>query len=298
MGYRNVMISNNVSLSIKNAQLIIDNTDISIPVEDINCLVLEGRAIKVSTYMLEFMSSQGVVVFMCDEKHIPSTVVLPLSIHSRHFKMLKLQIGLGKPFQKRLWQQIVVQKICNQARCLELLGKDNAKELYQMSKEVQSGDKTHVEAKAAALYFRSLFGKDFARSDENLINASLNYLYAIVRGIIARTIISYGFEPSIGLFHKSELNAYNLADDMIEPFRPMVDYYVVSNGLTEDGDMTPDIKKMLFKFLNYDMSIQGENHIISNSIDKMIKSFSSCLNGNKETLLMPDVIELRIHSYE
>lgn len=298
MGYRNIMISNNVSLSIKNSQLVIDNTDVSIPVEDINCIVLEGRAIKVSTYMIEYMSSQGVAIFICDEKHIPSVVVLPLSVHSRHFKMLKLQVELNKPFQKRLWQSIVVKKISNQARCLELLGKDNAKELYQMAKEVQSGDRTHVEAKAAALYFRSLFGNDFSRGDDNLINASLNYLYAIVRGIIARTIVSYGFEPSIGLWHKSEVNAYNLADDMIEPFRPMVDYYIISNGITENGEMTPEIKRMLFKFLTYDMSVQNENHTISNSVDKMIMSFSSCLNGKRDSLLMPDVIELRIHSYE
>lgn len=298
MGYRNIMISSNASLSIKNAQLVIDNTDISIPVEDINCIVLESRAIKVSTYLLEYMSENGVAIFMCDEKHIPSAVVLPLVIHSRHFKMLKLQMNITKPFQKRLWQQIVIKKIENQAKCLELLQKDGVTELYKMTKEVQSGDRTHVEAKAAALYFRSLFGNQFSRGDDNLINSALNYLYAIVRGIIARTIIAYGFEPSIGLFHKSELNSYNLADDIIEPFRPMVDYYIVTNNITEDGELTPDIKKMLFKFLNYDMSVDGEKHTISNCIDKMVMTYSSCLNGKREQLSLPEVVTLQVHKYE
>lgn len=135
----------------------------------------------------------------------------------------------GKPLQKRLWQQVVIQKIRNQALCLQLLELDGHEELLRMCKEVQSGDRTHVEAKAAAYYFRCMYGLGFSRGNDHIINSALNYGYAIIRGMIARSIICYGLEPSIGIFHHSELNNYNLADDMIEPFRPLVDLYVSSH---------------------------------------------------------------------
>ena len=117
-----------------------------------------------------------------------------------------------------------------------------------MCKEVQSGDRTHVEAKAAAYYFRCMYGLGFSRGNDHIINSALNYGYAIIRGMIARSIICYGLEPSIGIFHHSELNNYNLADDMIEPFRPLVDLYVSSHfDISEiDSTLSQEMKKGLF----------------------------------------------------
>lgn len=301
MGFRNIKIDSNVKLHIKNQQLIIDNgSEISIPLEDINCILVENQTVTLSAYFIQKIADYGIALYVCDEKHLPNAVVLPMVKHSRHFKILKYQITVNKPSQKRLWQQIVVQKIRNQALCLKLLGKEEAEELMRMSKEVQSGDRTHVEAKAAAFYFRSLYGLGFSRGDDHIINSALNYGYAIVRGMIARSIVCYGLEPSIGMFHHSELNNYNLADDMIEPFRPLVDLYVSRHfDISEiDSALTPEIKRNLFGIINYDMSVRGEKRIISNCIDMLVASYSSALQGSRNELDMPELMELQVHSYE
>ena len=301
MGFRNIKIDSNVKLHIKNQQLIIDSGDeISIPLEDINCILIENQTVTLSTYFLQKIADCGIALYVCDEKHLPNAVVLPMVKHSRHFKILKYQISAGKPLQKRLWQQIVIQKIKNQALCLRLLGKEEANELMCMTKEVQSGDRTHVEAKAAAFYFRALYGLGFSRGDDLIINSALNYRYAIVRGMIARSIVCYGLEPSIGVFHHSELNNYNLADDMIEPFRPLVDLYVSRNfDISEiDSGLTPEVKRGLFGIINYDMSVKGEKRIVSNCIDMLVSSYSSALQGNREELDLPELMELQVHSYE
>lgn len=301
MGFRNIKIDSHVKLSIKNQQLYIE-TDIlrQIPLEDINCIIIENQTVTVSAYLLQKMADMGITVYVCDEKHLPNAVLLPMVRYSRHFKILKYQIEAGKPLQKRLWQQIVVRKIRNQALCLAYLDLDGSEELMKMCKEVQSGDRTHVEAKAAAFYFKSLYGLGFSRGNDHVINSALNYGYAIVRGLIARSIVCYGLEPSIGVFHHSELNNFNLADDMIEPFRPLVDLYVSQNyDVAEiDSDLTPERKRDIFGIINYDMDVKGEKRIISNCIDMLVASYSSALQGKRSDLELPELMQLQVHSYE
>ena len=301
MGFRNIKIDSHVKLSIKNQQLYIE-TDIlrQIPLEDINCIIIENQTVTVSAYLLQKMADMGITVYVCDEKHLPNAVLLPMVRHSRHFKILKYQIEAGKPLQKRLWQQIVVRKIRNQALCLAYLDLDGSEELMKMCKEVQSGDRKHVEAKAAAFYFKSLYGLGFSRGNDHVINSALNYGYAIVRGLIARSIVCYGLEPSIGVFHHSELNNFNLADDMIEPFRPLVDLYVSQNyDVAEiDSDLTPERKRDIFGIINYDMDVKGEKRIISNCIDMLVASYSSALQGKRSDLELPELMQLQVHSYE
>lgn len=301
MGFRNIKIDSHVKLSIKNQQLYIE-ADIlrQIPLEDINCIIIENQTVTVSAYLLQKMADMGITVYVCDEKHLPNAVLLPMVRHSRHFKILKYQIEAGKPLQKRLWQQIVVRKIRNQALCLAYLDLDGSEELMKMCKEVQSGDWTHVEAKAAAFYFKSLYGLGFSRGNDHVINSALNYGYAIVRGLIARSIVCYGLEPSIGVFHHSELNNFNLADDMIEPFRPLVDLYVAQNyDIAEiDSDLTPERKRGIFGIINYDMDMKGEKRIISNCIDMLVASYSGALQGKRSDLELPELMQLQVHSYE
>ena len=256
MGFRNIKIDSHVKLSIKNQQLYIE-TDIlrQIPLEDINCIIIENQTVTVSAYLLQKMADMGITVYVCDEKHLPNAVLLSMVRHSRHFKILKYQIEAGKPLQKRLWQQIVVRKIRNQALCLAY---------------------------------------------DHVINSALNYGYAIVRGLIARSIVCYGLEPSIGVFHHSELNNFNLADDMIEPFRPLVDLYVAQNyDIAEiDSDLTPERKRGIFGIINYDMDMKGEKRIISNCIDMLVASYSSALQGKRSDLELPELMQLQVHSYE
>jgi len=268
--------------------------------EDINSILIENHSVMVSAYMLQKFADLGIALYVCDEKHLPNGVLLPLVRHSRHYKLLKCQMEISKPLQKRLWQQIVIQKVRNQSLCLKLSGRTGDTELQKMCKEVQSGDRTHVEAKAAAFYFRNLFGPEFSRGEEHIINAALNYGYAIVRGMIARSLVCYGMEPSIGLFHRSELNSYNLADDFIEPFRPIVDLYVASKfDMSESSHaLTPEIKRELYGIVNFEMQIKGEKRILSNCVDGMAASYSSVLQDKCEMLSLPELIQLQVHSYE
>lgn len=300
MGYRNIKIESSIGLHIKNSQLIIGDKGVSFPLEDINCVLIENQSVTVSSYMLQEFAKNEIALYVCDEKHIPNAVLLPLVKHSRHFKMLTRQIEVGKPLIKRLWQQIIVCKIKNQALCLKEMGLDGYDKLLAMTKEVQSGDKTHVEAKAAAYYFRALYGDEFTRDNECIINSAMNYAYAIIRGLIARSIVCYGLEPSLGMFHHSELNSFNLADDLIEVFRPLVDLYVASHfDIAEvDSDLTPQIKRDLFNIINYDMPMKGDKRIISNCIDMLVYSYSGAIQGNRTDLELPELIPLQVHSYE
>ncbi len=300
MGYRNIKIESSIGLHIKNSQLIIGDKGVSFPLEDINCVLIENQSVTVSSYMLQEFAKNEIALYVCDEKHLPNAVLLPLVKHSRHFKMLIRQIEVGKPLIKRLWQQIIVCKIKNQALCLKEMGLDGYDKLLAMTKEVQSGDKTHVEAKAAAYYFRALYGDEFTRDNECIINSAMNYAYAIIRGLIARSIVCYGLEPSLGMFHHSELNSFNLADDLIEVFRPLVDLYVASHfDIAEvDSDLTPQIKRDLFNIINYDMSVKGDKRIISNCIDMLVYSYSGAIQGNRTDLELPELIPLQVHSYE
>lgn len=300
MGYKNIMISSNTNLRVKNSQLIIGEEEHSIPIEDINSVIVENQTVLMSAYLLNELSENGVVVYICDKKHLPSTVIMPMLCHSRHYKMLKVQMNSSKPLQKRLWQQVVVKKIQNQAKCLQYLNNKKYGELYRMTNEVQSGDKTNVEAKAAAFYFKELVAPTFYRDEESVINSALDYGYAIIRGMVARTLVSYGFEPAIGIFHHNELNSFNLADDLMEPFRPVVDLYVMEHfdyAEVESG-LSTEIKRGLVSLIGYDMEVNGEKNTVSNCIDKLVSSFSACILGNREELWLPELIPQQMHRYE
>ncbi len=299
MGYRNLFIANAKRISVKNRQLLID--DVSVPVEDICSLMIENQSTLFSAFVLQYLAEQGVVVYVCDSKHTPNAVLLPLNSHSRHLKMLRYQIEISKVLQKRIWQKIVISKLENQSRCLGLIDdSDGAKHIKMLQKKVLSGDSKNIEAQAAAYYFKRIYGKHFIRSGESLTNAMLNYGYSIVRGMIARSIVCHGYEPSLGIFHKSELNSFNLADDFIEPFRPLVDLVVhqLMQSVEEEQHLTPGIKQELFRLVNYDMEVGNQKQIVSNAIELFVESYSKSLRDNAESITPPVLIALKEHSYE
>jgi len=299
MGYRSVVISSAVHISVKNRQLIISGEATgSIPVEDIRTLMIESRAATITSYALSELSENGVCVYLCDEKHLPSAVLQPFCRYSRQRKQLMLQLEQSKPTEKRMWRDVVVSKITNQAKCLELCGvnDEQVKKVTRLSLQVQSGDPTNIEAQAAVLYFRALFGSSFSRSEENEINAALNYGYAIVRGYIARILANYGFEPCLGIHHHSELNNFNLADDLIEPFRPLVDLFVFQN--MPEGNLSPSDKRELCNILNYEMISGKEHHATAYAIERLVHSLERCMGDKEESLLLPYIEELKRHEYE
>lgn len=299
MPYRNIVISSAVHLSVKNEQLIISGeVSGSVPIEDIRVLLVESRQASVTTHALSRLAEQGVCTYFCDEKHLPCAVLLPFAQHSRQKKQIELQLNQSKPTVKRLWRDIVVAKIANQARCLSLCGygKEEVEGLSLLTREVLSGDTTNVEGYAAAYYFKTLFGKCFTRDEENDINAALNYGYAIIRGYICRTLAVYGYEASFGIHHCSSLNNFNLADDLIEPFRPLVDLFVFQKCLGRP--LSPELKRQLACLLQYEMTYRDEQHSVAYAIELTVQSLGRCFSGADGALVLPVLQGLKLHEYE
>ena len=168
----------------------------------------------------------------------------------------------------------------------------------RMAENVKSGDPDNVEALAAQRYFPALFHSRFSRDSDCVINSALNYGYAIIRGCVARHLAVYGFIPALGLHHKSGLNSFNLADDIMEPFRPVIDLLVSSIEPDEDGDLTPKLKRMLFNSLNLDIISGGSHHSVSYAIERLVHSLSRSLSDGKAELTLPELIPIRQHRYE
>lgn len=299
MSYRNVFIASPAKLYCKNNQLLIKSAEeYSVPIEDISCLLIENLGCTISAYTLSMLSGLGTTVLFCDNKHMPSGVMMPLNRHSRQLKILKSQLKQSKPFLKRLWQQIIKMKINNQARCLEFSYKDGAEKMIAYAKNVKSGDTNNIESRAASYYFKKLYGDGFSRGYDNIINGALNYGYAIIRGSIARQLASYGFEPTIGINHDNEQNNFNLADDLIEPFRPVVDLYVANNLELNSATLTPYIKQQLFNILNCSIISDNQKHSVAYAIERTVKSLSNCFTKEKGKLILPELIPLKQHAYE
>ncbi|MCL2634916.1 MAG: type II CRISPR-associated endonuclease Cas1 [Oscillospiraceae bacterium] len=301
MAFRNIIIQNEAKLSLKSGQLIVKNetADASLAIEDIDTILIENRRTIISTALLGSLAKSGVALFICDEYHMPCAVLQPYLQHSRQYEVTQKQLALSVPTKKQLWKQIVVAKIKNQAKCLLLCGKEKeSKELENIAKTVKSGDEGKAEGYAAAKYFPALFGKRFTRADEDdCRNSWLNYGYAIVRGCVARSLAVYGFFPLFGLQHHSTLNQFNLADDFIEPFRPIVDLYTAKFA-ESDSELTPQIKQNLVNLINHDILINEKRYTLSYAIEMTVKSFSAVINEKAKTLLLPELVELKQHTYE
>ncbi len=300
MAYRCIMVENKAHLSIRQQQLVIAlETEHLIPLEDISAILVENRQSTITAAAMANMAQRGIAVMVCDERHLPCGVLLPYEQHSRRLQVVKRQLNMSLPKRNRLWQQVVQAKINNQAHCLKLTGhKDMAEKQFSMSRQVQSGDKGYLEGTAAAQYFGALFGKGFRRGEENGINAALNYGYAILRACVARTLAVYGLLLCHGLQHCSELNAMNLADDLMEPFRPLIDLFVIQN-ISEDELLTPQNKREIFGLLGCDILSAGQHHSIPYAIERMVQSLITAIQFNRIIpLTLPVIIPLRRHQYE
>ena len=299
MGYANIFVSSPCRVSVKNRQLVVrGEEERKFAVEDINSVMMESGECTVSVYALRSLAESGAAVFVCDGTHMPCAVMTPYKSHFRQLASLRTQLDASKPLKKRLWQSIVIRKIENQAKCCALcVGRSEKLEGY--AKEVLSGDSGNTEAVAAALYFRTLFGKEFSRADErNGINALLNYAYSVVRGLIARTLAVYGLEPSLGLHHANTFNAFNLADDLIEPFRPVADLTVWRLASAGETELTTEAKRALFSLVAADVDTGGQRVSLSYAIELAVQSLVRCFKENRAALALPALLPLEMHKYE
>lgn len=305
MTWRSILISKGGKLSLRQNQMLIqqNGNEFTVPLEDIAIVVVESRETVITVPLLSAFGLHGVTLLTCDEQFLPCGQWLPFNQYHRHLKNLKLQLEANMPQKKQLWQVIVQQKIRNQAKVLEICQFKAASErLFKMAELVKSGDKDNLEAQSAVIYFQVLFGKGFKRTeDENLVNSALNYGYTVMRSAVARAVVLYGWLPQLGLFHHNELNAFNLADDFIESFRPLVDLLVVE--LSHQGklgiNLSPSLKQELIKVLNYQLLFKQEKVNALTAIDRTISSFQSALISKNPSLLkLPEILPLAEHQYE
>jgi len=270
-----------------------------VPFEDIAVIVLNHREITLTHPVLSACGEYGISLFATSDTHHPSGVFLPFLRHSRATRWLRLQLDLPRPLAKQTWATIVRRKIANQAACLRLTGTEGVDRLESYARRVRSGDGENLEGQAAAFYFTKLFGKEFNRSQDRWINAALDYGYAVLRGTIARGLVAHGLLPSIGLFHASEQNAFNLADDLIEPFRPAVDLYVARHRTVESDELQPADKTALVGLLNVDVGMPRGVMSILDAIEHSVESLARIYDGGVEHLLeLPTLIGLRQHDRE
>ncbi len=298
MAYRNIFISSSAKLSLKNNQLVVNGGEYTFPLEDISTLMVENRRCTITAALMSACAAWGVAVYFCDEKHTPNGILTGYNVHSRKAGVLQAQMSAKQPLKKAMWQKIVAQKIINQAKVLSLLGLSGERELISLSGRVKSGDSDNAEAVAASKYFRYLFGQGFNRSAETPVNARLNYGYAIVRGRVCRSLVSYGLEPALGINHHSRLNRFNLADDIMEPFRPVVDLCVYQMEETDSDSLSVRDKQILYNLLNCDVVYKGQKHTLAYGIEKTVQTVQASFMGGKNVVELCRLTALRQHRYE
>ena len=302
MGWRSLMISRPARLRREHFSLAIEQGEtVTVPFEDIAVIVLNHRQIVLTHPVLSACADYGIGLYALGENHQPNGVFLPFLQHTRTTRMLRFQLRASKPLIKQAWATIVRRKIENQAHCLRLAGCRGHGRLLAMQGEVRSGDTENLEGQAAAYYFPQLFGNDFFRGENGWINAALNYGYAILRGAIARGLVAHGLHPSLGIFHASEQNAFNLADDLLEPFRPLVDLWVsqaVCHIQGEGDALAPENKAALLGLLDKDVGMAGGSMSAFSAIEYAVESLCRTFESGEIALDLPLLLGLDAHARE
>ena len=296
---RTLFFGNPAYLSTRNEQLVVnfpegDTDEKSIPIEDLGYVVLEHPQITITNGLLMKLLQNKTAVITCDKQHLPNGFLQPLVGHSEQTERIRQQLNASVPLKKQLWQQTVTAKVANQAKHLLKQGK-NAMKLKRWAHEVRSGDVGNIEAIAAAYYFQNLFDEveGFSRNQKGVApNNLLNYGYAILRAITARALLSSGLLPSVGIFHSNKYNAFCLADDVMEPYRPFVDalvYHIVESGYSTE-DIDKKIKSELLLIPAMDVIIDGKQSPLMVAMSRTTNSLYECFAGVSRRVLYPEFV--------
>lgn len=270
---------------------IVGNT---VPIEDIGVVILDHRQITVTQVLLDKLLQNNVAVITCDEKHHPSGLLLPLEVHSTQQERFEAQVNASEPLRKQLWQQTIKAKIRNQAAVLRKNGIESD-HLLQWSNGVLSGDTGNVEARAAVYYWQNLFRHkipEFTRERfGEYPNNLLNYGYAILRATVARGLVGSGLLPTLGIHHRNKYNAYCLADDVMEPYRPYIDELVLDmvNLQPEVQELNTVIKKTFLGIPAMDIRIEDQRSPLMVGLQRTTASLARCYLGETRKLVYPDL---------
>jgi CRISPR-associated protein Cas1 len=295
MSWQTLLISNPCKLSIKSNNILLrrlDDEDVTIAISEVSAIVIENPLITLTAVFMSHCASNNIAVIFADDKHTPVGVFQPFYQHSRMTKHAFLQNNWTQSFKNRAWKKLVKAKIINQQMALFKITKQFNKQLSVIATQVQSADKTNKEAHAATVYWRALF-LDFRRNNANDIrNSALDYGYSIVRSAIARSVSASGFIPAFGFHHKNELNAFNLVDDLIEPFRPFVDVEVYFLTKDDDAELSYQTRIALVNILNKKVMFKNEKTTLLNAIQQMVFSLlKASKHKDSKLLLLPEHVQ-------
>ena len=270
--------------------------EITKPIEDIGVVVLDNRRITITQGLLESLLENNCAVITCDSHSLPVGLMLPLYGNSTQNERFRDQLDASQPLKKQLWQQTIKMKISNQAAALATCTGKNSPTMLRWADDVRSGDPDNVEGRAAAYYWKNLFAgidglEDFTRSREGEApNNLLNYGYAILRAIVARALVSSGMLPTLGIHHHNRYNAYCLADDIMEPYRPYVDelvYSIVKDKGINNLDLSKEIKAQLLSISTLDVVIGGKRSPLMVAVTQTTASLYKCFTGELRRITYP-----------
>ena len=290
---RVLCFENPARLSLKLAQMVVELQDVTrtLPIEDIGVVILDHKQITITHALIDALLANNVAIVTSNDKHLPVGLMLPLDGNTLQSERFRAQIDASEPLKKQMWQQTVVAKILGQAHVLgtQLIEHTN---MLKWAKDVRSGDTENMEARAAAFYWRNMFEKDaFIRDPQGLPpNTLLNYGYSIVRAMMARALVGAGLLPTLGIHHHSRYDAYCLADDIMEPYRPFVDMKV--QEMWKKGDITSDIsseqKRELLGVTTMDVNISGHRSPMMLAVQTTAQSVQKCFSGEARKIIYPD----------
>ena len=304
---RTLYFGNPAYLSRKNEQLLVRLPEVekndtlpesfkkeaqaTIPIEDIGIVILDEQRVTITQGLMDGLLENNVALITCDKTHHPTGLMLNLAGHTLQSAKFKAQLDAGQPLVKQLWQQTIKSKITNQASVLKRMGRE-ATNMSKWAADVKSGDPDNLEARAAAYYWKTIFPEinGFTRAREGMPpNNLLNYTYAILRAIIARSLVGSGLLPTLGIHHRNQYNHYCLADDIMEPYRPFADAIVleiVRNG--EDyTELTTSIKKQLLGIASVDVVFDDGRSPLMVAVQRTTASLAKCFEGTAKKLLYP-----------
>lgn len=287
---KTILVERKSKIQLKLLQLHIENEvrKATIPIEDIGFLVLDHAEIYISIPAINCLTQNNVAIIFCNEKHLPNGMLLNLNGHHIQQQLFKKQIDASLPLKKKLWEQTVKEKIKNQGFLLNTItGKENT--FKYLASKVKSGDTTNMEGVAANFYWKSFFSLDFKRERfGNYPNNFLNYGYAILRAATARALSGSGLLNTLGIHHKNKYNAFALADDIMEPYRPIVDeavYSIMENY--DEQELTTETKSILLQILTRTVYFKTEKTILMLGLQKTASSLQQCYTGERKKIKYP-----------
>ena len=307
---KTLCFSNPIYLSLRNAQLVLHIPEVennktlpeaikkeaerTIPIEDIGVVILDNRRITITSGAMEALLENNCAVITCNQKSMPVGLLLPLCGNTTQNERFRSQLEASLPLRKQLWQQTIKQKILNQEHVLRINTAQETKCMRVWSNDVRSGDSDNLEARAAAYYWKNVFTTypNFVRDREGTPpNNLLNYGYAILRAIIARALVGSGLLPTLGIHHHNRYNAYCLADDIMEPYRPYVDQLVLDiiQCNLEISDITRDLKMQLLGIPMLDVVINGKRSPLMIAAQQTTASLARCFAGESKRISYPEM---------